>query len=80
MAYRRSAKGEPVKVSAPVTDITAGILGALGVVGYAHKLQTGEGQMVDTSLFEAGITPPIGNLQSRWRPVSPQALWARAIP
>jgi len=46
----------PVKVGAPVTDITAGILGALGVAAaYAHKLKTGEGQMVDTSLFEAGI-------------------------
>jgi crotonobetainyl-CoA:carnitine CoA-transferase CaiB-like acyl-CoA transferase len=46
----------PVKVGAPVTDITAGILGALGVVAaYARRLQTGEGQRVDTSLFEAGI-------------------------
>ncbi len=46
----------PVKVGAPVTDITAGILAALGVVSaYARKLQTGEGQRVDTSLFEAGI-------------------------
>jgi crotonobetainyl-CoA:carnitine CoA-transferase CaiB-like acyl-CoA transferase len=35
----------------------AGILLALGVVSaYTHKLKTGEGQMVDTSLFEAGIT------------------------
>ena len=48
---------EPVKVGAPVTDITAGILGALGVcAAYAHKLKTGEGQLVDTSLYEAGIT------------------------
>lgn len=47
----------PVKVGAPVTDITAGILAALGVcAAYAHKLKTGEGQRVDTSLFEAGIT------------------------
>jgi crotonobetainyl-CoA:carnitine CoA-transferase CaiB-like acyl-CoA transferase len=46
----------PVKVGAPVTDITAGILAALGVAAaYARKLQTGEGQKVDTSLFEAGI-------------------------
>ncbi|MEM9030759.1 MAG: CoA transferase [Pseudomonadota bacterium] len=46
----------PVKVGAPVTDITAGILGAMGVAAaYAHKLKTGEGQHVDTSLFEAGI-------------------------
>lgn len=46
----------PVKVGAPVTDIGAGILAALGVVAaYAHRLRTGEGQQVDTSLFEAGI-------------------------
>ena len=46
----------PVKVGAPVTDITAGILAAMGVAAaFAHKLQTGEGQKVDTSLFEAGI-------------------------
>jgi crotonobetainyl-CoA:carnitine CoA-transferase CaiB-like acyl-CoA transferase len=45
-----------VKVGAPVSDITAGILGALGVVAaYARMLRTGEGQMVDTSLFEAAI-------------------------
>ncbi len=46
----------PVKVGAPVTDLTAGILGALGVAAaYARRLQTGRGQQVDTSLFEAGI-------------------------
>ncbi len=46
----------PVKVGAPVSDITAGILGALGVVSaYIHKMRTGEGQRVDTSLFEAAI-------------------------
>ncbi len=47
----------PVKVGAPVTDITAGILGAMAVsAAYAHRLQTGQGQKIDTSLFEAGIT------------------------
>jgi len=46
----------PVKVGAPVSDITAGILMAMGVAAaYAHRLRTGEGQRVDTSLFEAGI-------------------------
>jgi crotonobetainyl-CoA:carnitine CoA-transferase CaiB-like acyl-CoA transferase len=48
---------QPVKSGAPVTDITAGILAAMGVLAaYVHRLKTGEGQMVDTSLFEAGIT------------------------
>ncbi len=47
----------PVKVGAPVSDIVAGILAAMGIcAAYVHKLKTGQGQKVDTSLFEAGIT------------------------
>ena len=47
----------PVKVGAPVTDITAGILAALGVTAaYVRRLKTGEGGFVDTSLLEAGVT------------------------
>lgn len=46
----------PVKVGAPITDITAGILGAMGILAALHsRSQTGVGQYVDTSLFEAGI-------------------------
>lgn len=46
----------PVKCGPPLTDITAGILGAMGVVTalYARE-RTGVGQRVDTSLYEAGI-------------------------
>ncbi|MFQ5675118.1 MAG: CaiB/BaiF CoA transferase family protein [bacterium] len=48
--------GPPVKCGAPVTDITAGILAAMGVLAaYIHRTKTGAGQRVDTSLFEAGI-------------------------
>ena len=47
---------EPAKSGGPVCDINAGLLGALGVVcAYVHRLKTGQGQLVDTSLFEAGI-------------------------
>ncbi|MCV3272279.1 CaiB/BaiF CoA transferase family protein [Roseobacter sinensis] len=47
----------PVKPGAPIADITAGFLAALGcVAAYSHARKTGEGQMVDTSLFEAGIS------------------------
>lgn len=47
---------DPVKVGAPVTDITAGILAAVGVTAALYeRTRTGEGQLVDTSLFEAGI-------------------------
>jgi crotonobetainyl-CoA:carnitine CoA-transferase CaiB-like acyl-CoA transferase len=57
MSITGEGKGRPpVKVGAPLTDITAGILGALGVLAATFKrLETGQGQRVDTSLFEAGI-------------------------
>jgi len=46
----------PVKVAAPISDINAGILAAMGVsAAYANVLKTGQGQKVDTSLFEAAI-------------------------
>lgn len=47
----------PVKVGPPVNDIGAGILATMGVLAALnHRNATGEGQMVDTSLLEAGIT------------------------
>jgi crotonobetainyl-CoA:carnitine CoA-transferase CaiB-like acyl-CoA transferase len=46
----------PVKAGVPIGDMSAGILGALGVVSaYVHRLKTGEGQRVDTSLLEASV-------------------------
>src|SRR5260370_4070658 len=46
----------PVKIGAPVTDIAAGILGCVGILAALHaRASTGQGQIVDTSLFEAGI-------------------------
>ena len=48
--------GVPVKVGVPITDISAGILAANGVLcAYIHAQKTGQGQLVDTSLLEAGI-------------------------
>ena len=46
----------PAKVGVPITDISAGLLSANGVLcAYIHALRTGQGQQVDTSLMEAGI-------------------------
>ena len=61
MAGIMSVTGEgpgrpPVKPGVPMTDITGGILLAMGIcAALRHREVTGEGQMVDTSLFEAGI-------------------------
>jgi len=52
----------PIKCGGPVTDVGAGVLAALGIVSaYIHRLKTGQGQRVDTSLFEAGI------IQTYWQ-------------
>jgi len=58
MSITGDASGSvPTKVGAPVTDITAGLLLTMGVLAALHERQrTGQGQVVDTSLFEAGIT------------------------
>ena len=51
-----SASKPPVKVGAPLTDITAGLLAVSGILAaLIHRDKTGEGQKVDTSLYEAGI-------------------------
>ncbi|MFN4003769.1 MAG: CaiB/BaiF CoA transferase family protein [Hylemonella sp.] len=46
----------PVKNGNAVSDMNAGILAALGIVAaYVHKLKTGQGQLVDTSLADAAL-------------------------
>jgi len=48
--------GPPVKTGNPVADINAGILAVTGILAaWAHKLATGVGQIVDTSLMEAAL-------------------------
>lgn len=57
-----SAGSPPTKCGPPISDITAGLLGAMGILAaYSHRLKTGEGQMVDTSLFEAAL------IQTYWQ-------------
>ncbi|MEM1344026.1 MAG: CoA transferase [Pseudomonadota bacterium] len=57
MSFTGEGPGRPpVKVGAPVADITAGILGALGILAALNeRAHSGRGQIVDTSLFEAAI-------------------------
>jgi crotonobetainyl-CoA:carnitine CoA-transferase CaiB-like acyl-CoA transferase len=46
----------PVKTGNSVADINAGILAASGILAaYVHRLKTGHGQLVDTSLMEAAL-------------------------
>jgi crotonobetainyl-CoA:carnitine CoA-transferase CaiB-like acyl-CoA transferase len=46
----------PLKTGAPICDVMTGMFGAMGVLAALHhRNRTGEGQFVDTSLFESGI-------------------------
>ena len=56
MSVTGNPGGPPVKVGVPITDLTSGMYAAYGILNaYVHRLKTGQGQMVDTSLLEAGI-------------------------
>jgi crotonobetainyl-CoA:carnitine CoA-transferase CaiB-like acyl-CoA transferase len=48
--------GRPVKPGVSIADINAGILAAFGILAaYIHKLKTGQGQRVDSSLLQAAM-------------------------
>ena len=63
MSITGAGPGEPpVKCGPPLTDITAGLLAAMGILAALHhRSRTGEGQFVDTSLLEAGV------MQTYWQ-------------
>ncbi len=47
----------PARVAVPLTDYIAGMYAAMGaLVALAHRERTGEGQCVDTSLFESAFS------------------------
>ncbi len=46
----------PVKVGVPIADLNAGLYACYAILAaYIHRLKTGEGQYIDTSLLEAGV-------------------------
>lgn len=48
--------GPPLRTGNSIADINAGILAAFGILAaYQHKQKTGRGQIVETSLIEAGL-------------------------
>src|SRR5206468_6567853 len=56
MSATGSPDGPPVKVGVPVTDLGAGLFGVFGILcAVRGRRVTGRGQLVDTSLFEAGL-------------------------
>ena len=56
MSVTGEIDGPPVKCGIPVCDLGAGLFITYAILSaYIHRLRTGEGQHVETSLLEAGI-------------------------
>jgi crotonobetainyl-CoA:carnitine CoA-transferase CaiB-like acyl-CoA transferase len=56
MSFTGEPGRPPVKTGNSVADINAGLLSVSGILAaYVHKLRTGQGQVVDTSLMEAAM-------------------------
>ena len=82
MAVTGDENGPPAKVGYAVTDIGSGMYAAIGILAaIIAKEKTGEGQFVDTSLFETGVAWGImsvlnyfadGSIPKRMGSASPQ--------
>lgn len=59
--------GDPVKSGIPIGDLSAGLFCAVGILtAYIAREQTGEGQYVDTSLFEGALALSIWESAELW--------------
>ncbi len=56
MSVTGEAGGAPVKVGVPITDLGAALFAVTGILSaLLARLRTGRGQLVDTSLVDAGV-------------------------
>ena len=57
MSINGPADGPPFRIPMPVSDVCAGMHAAIGILmALTNRQNTGVGQYIDTSLFEAGIS------------------------
>ena len=67
MSITGTPDGTPVKCGLPVGDLGAGMFCALGIVAAVHsRTRTGEGQYVETSLFEAALAMSVWESTEYW--------------
>ena len=61
------ADGPPAKAGLPVSDLSAGLFGAYGILcALEHRERTGHGQLVDTSLLEAALALTVWETTEYW--------------
>jgi len=79
MSATGSEGGDPVKISVPLTDIGSGMMAAIGILtAYVHRLNTGQGQQIDASLFDTGVAFSVWDIVSQLHTgVTPRPLGTR---
>ncbi len=59
--------GNPVKAGVPVSDLCAGLFCAIGILSALHaRERTGEGQQIDTSLWEGAMALTVWETAELW--------------
>ena len=59
--------GPPAKAGVPVADLGSGLFCVYGILAaYVHKLRTGEGQRLETSLYEAAVALTVWEATEYW--------------
>lgn len=59
--------GAPVKAGVPVADLGSGLFSVYGILAaYTYKLRTGQGQRLETSLFESAIALSVWEATEYW--------------
>ncbi len=59
--------GKPVKCGVPISDLSAGLYAAVAILAaYVHRQRTGQGQYLDTSLFEAALSLSVWESAELW--------------
>ena len=67
MSVTGEPDGNPVKCGVPVSDLSAGLFCAVGILSALHaRERTGAGQRIDTSLFEGAFALSIWETAQLW--------------
>jgi crotonobetainyl-CoA:carnitine CoA-transferase CaiB-like acyl-CoA transferase len=67
MSVTGDEDGAPAKAGLPVSDLSAGLFGAYGILcALEARERTGEGQLVDTSLLEAAVALTVWEATEHW--------------
>jgi crotonobetainyl-CoA:carnitine CoA-transferase CaiB-like acyl-CoA transferase len=76
MSVTGEPDGNPVKCGVPVSDLSAGLFCAIGILSALQARQrTGEGQRIDTSLWEGALALSIWETAELWSTgVAPQPM------